>query len=87
MGRCESYGTCSFFQNEMGAMPSMIRRLATLYCNNDKERCARYMIKKKAMQGYTLPEGRRGEELEKILDGLYPNDLARAKEVISQMVI
>lgn len=86
MGECESHKSCSFFMNELGAMPSLVKRLSALYCKNDKERCARYMIKKKVHEGYTLPEGPLGEELENKLQGLYPNDLARAREVISHMV-
>ena len=84
MSRCESSGSCSFFSNEMGDMPSLVRAMKQRYCEKDKEHCARYMIKQMINKGYTLSE-RAVEKLAGELENLYPNDKEKARMIMDQM--
>lgn len=87
MSRCENSGVCSFFQNNMGAMPSLVRRMKEMYCEKEKEHCARYMVKAMVLKGYTLPENADTERMENMLRTLFPNDMVKAREVINSMVL
>ena len=86
MGGCENKDLCSFFQNEMGNKPSLVRTMKHRYCEKDKESCARYMIKSMLFKGYTLPDDHALDQVGRYLVNLYPNDVARAKEIIGMMV-
>ena len=86
MSRCESSGECSFFQNEMGQMPSLVKVMKRRYCDTDKERCARYMIKQKMQKGFTFSDDSVLDEVERDMGQMYPNDMEKATRIIEMMV-
>ena len=86
MSRCESSGSCSFFTNEMGGMPSLVRVMKRQYCETDKEHCARNMVKQMLYQGYTLPDEAELRELENEISGMFPNAHTKARAIIDRMV-
>ena len=86
MSMCESSGECSFFKNEMGQMPSLVKVMKRRYCESDKERCARYMIKQKMHQGYTFTDDSVLDKIEADLGTMYPNDQEKATRIIEMMV-
>jgi hypothetical protein len=69
----------------MDDMPSLVRAMRRRYCESDKEHCARYMIKQMLNRGYTLRDEEALAGFEGDLGNMYPNDLLKAKRIISQM--
>lgn len=86
MERCETTEVCSFFNNKLKAMPSITKRLKQEYCEHNKSSCARYMIKKKLRQGYSVMDEQVLITMEQSLSTMFPNDTAKAEEIIRQMV-
>lgn len=88
MARCENTGICSFYQDTARSKP-MTRALMSMrdkYCKGDKQKCARYLLKKKIFQGYTLPDDHNLDEVGKILMDLRPDDHEHVRRIISLMV-
>jgi len=83
MSECESREHCSFFMNEMGNSPSLVRLMRRRYCDSDKEHCARYMIKSMLYKGYTPKDDGAVSALEHEVNRMYPNDLQKAHDIIS----
>lgn len=67
---CELLEKCIFFNDKMANMPSTSEVIKIRYCREDNSECARYMVCK------TL--GR-----EKVPGDLFPNDLAKARQIIA----
>jgi hypothetical protein len=87
MSRCENTGICSFFQNaKQGAWPEALAEMKDRYCKRDKEGCARYHVKRKIFQGYSLPGDNALDLIGKYLMDLGPEDHDRARQLISLMV-
>ena len=93
MAKCENTYFCSFFQNKMSGMPSVVNMMKQSFCENDKDRCARYMLREKMLKGYTLPEEDSLQSgatfvgnLETLIENLYPNDQEKLKRIIGHLV-
>lgn len=86
MTGCEISGMCSFFDGSSGAMPESTTALRSRYCKGDKLSCARYMVKKKLFEGYSLPGDHALDMVGKYLTELHPEDMQRAKQIIGLMV-
>lgn len=87
MSRCENTGICSFFQNaKQGAWPEPLASMRDRYCKGDKEDCARYHVKKRIFEGYSLPGDNDLDMIGKYLMDLKPDDHERADQIISLMV-
>ncbi len=71
MGECELTAGCIFFNDKMANMPSMTSMMKSVYCQSDPDKCARLMIVKAV--------GR-----EKVPADLFPNQVDKAKEIISR---
>jgi hypothetical protein len=71
MGNCEQLPTCAFYNEKLKDLPGLSEGLKRLYCWNETPNCARFMVLKAI--------GR-----EKIPLDLFPNELERAKTIISQ---
>jgi hypothetical protein len=71
MADCECLAGCIFFNDKMANMPGLTDLYKANLCRGDKTACARYMVFK--------AKGR-----ENVPPDLYPNDTARAKEMIAQ---
>ncbi|HZV81114.1 MAG TPA: hypothetical protein VFF53_02990 [Geobacteraceae bacterium] len=69
MANCELTEKCIFFNDQMPNMPSTAAVYKKIYCDQDFDNCARYMIVK-AM-------GR-----EKVPGDLFPNQKERAENII-----
>ena len=70
MADCELLKTCIFFNDKMQNMPSTAEVIKTRYCRGDYADCARFTIVK------TM--GR-----EKVPQDLFPNQIEKAREIIS----
>ncbi len=84
--RCENRDICCFIQRELDRMSVMADGILRRYCNSDKEGCARYMVKKMIMSGYTLPDDHSLDRVGMLLTDLHPSDTYSAKEMIGLMV-
>lgn len=73
MTECESLKACPFFNDELANMPKMAETIKTNYCRADFVSCARFMVSK-ALGKEFVPRD------------LFPNQSARAKEIISGQV-
>lgn len=69
MADCALIETCIFFNDKMAEMPGMAGLYKQRYCREDNLSCARYTVFKAL--------GR-----ENVPTDLYPNDLARANEIV-----
>jgi len=94
MARCERTEVCSFFQNKMSGLPSVVNMMKQSYCEQDKDRCARYKLKKMIFMGYTLPEedslqsdGTFAGSLVTLVENLYPSDQEKLKRIMSRLVL
>lgn len=86
MSTCDSKEACSFFNNQLGGMKSLISVMKKRYCEADRESCARYRIKSMLNKGYALPDEEALSSVERDLNSMYPNDLPKADKIISMMV-
>jgi hypothetical protein len=66
---CEKLQKCTFFK-KFAYLPKTVATLVQTYCRTDKLKCARYAI---AREGVQPP------------DDLFPNEMERAKEIISSL--
>ena len=94
MARCENTEYCSFFQNKMSGLPSVVNMMKQSYCEQDKDRCARYNLKRLIFKGYTLPDedslkssGIFVGSLEALVENLYPSDQEKLKRIMSRLVL
>jgi len=71
MPDCELLSGCIFFNDRMSNMPSTSNVFKMMYCNDNYEACARYTVRSKA-----------GKEA--VLNDLFPNQMDRAKEILSK---
>jgi hypothetical protein len=70
MPDCEHLTGCVFFaEDSMKGMPKVAQLFRKKYCRGDNSECARYMVFKAGI---------------KIPSNLFPNDIRRAKELISK---
>ena len=69
MARCELIEKCIFFNDKMQGMPSTAATYKKIYCEQDFEKCARFMVAKAL--------GR-----EKVPEDLFPNQKDRAENII-----
>ena len=69
MAHCELTEKCVFFNGHMAGMPSTADMLKNLYCLQDFDKCARYMIVKEL--------GR-----EKVPADLFPNQIEKARSIL-----
>ncbi len=70
MANCELIATCIFFNDKMADLPSAADFLKKKFCVGDNSECGRYVVFKAL--------GR-----EKVPKDLFPNDIERAKALIS----
>lgn len=84
--RCEDRDTCCFIKRELEAMSVVADAILRRYCESDRDRCARYMVKKMIMSGYAVPDDQTLENVGMLLTDLHPSDTDSAKEIIGIMV-
>ncbi len=70
MRECELLSNCIFFNDKMADMPATAEMMKNRLCRGNKLECARYMVSQHL--------GRAKVPLD-----LYPNDIERAKLIIS----
>ena len=70
MVECELLDSCIFFNDKMAEMPATAEMMKNRLCRSNKLGCARYMV----YQHLGRP---------KVPFDLYPNDIERAKLIIS----
>jgi len=71
---CEKTIKCPFYNNKMMvSSPSILNNYKKVYCEGDKNKCARYKVS-------TFLSA------EKVPDNLYPNMIDKANEIIEQQV-
>ncbi len=70
MIECELLGSCIFFNDEMGDMPATAEMMKKRLCRSNKLECARYMVYQQLGRPKVPPD-------------LYPNEVERAKLIIS----
>ena len=70
MAYCELLAGCIFFNDKLTDLPAAADFLKNKFCRGDSSECARYVVYK------TL--GR-----ERVPSDLFPNDISRAKQLIS----
>ena len=70
MAECELLGGCVFFNDKMANIPATAEMMKNRLCRGNKLECARYMVYKKLGRPKVPPD-------------LYPNDVERAKLIIS----
>lgn len=69
MRNCGFISGCLFFNDQMASMPSTSGVFKMMYCNDNFEKCARYMVAT-------------GAGKEAVLDDLFPNQQDRAKQIL-----
>lgn len=69
MSKCELIEKCIFFENQIIEMPSTATAFKQLYCEQNYEKCARYMVAKTI--GF-----------DKVPDDLYPGQRDQAEKII-----
>jgi len=85
-GRCEDKAICCFIQREFELQSVMAHGISSRYCDSDKDKCARYMVKSMIMRGYTLPNEQELDSMGCLLIDLHPSDTDGAMELIGLMV-
>jgi len=85
MSKCEMSDMCSFFNNEIGNLPTLVRAMKRRYCQNDKEHCARYMVRQKVLRTQSLLDSDIHLELESDISSMYPNDHPKAQRIMSRI--
>jgi hypothetical protein len=70
MSECAGLQTCPFFNDKMAGMPAMAAMFKNTYCKTNNEKCARYIVSKVLGPG-------------KAPIDLFPNQIARSKELIN----
>lgn len=70
MADCELLAGCLFFNDKMAGMPTTAELMKDSYCHDNSSECARHMV---------LQELGRS----KVPSDLYPNDIERARLIIS----
>jgi len=85
-GRCEDKAICCFIQREFEFQSVMAHGISSRYCDMDKEKCARYLVKSMIMRGYTLPDDHELDRIGGLLTDLHPSDTESAMELIGLMV-
>ena len=86
MDRCQHFQKCPFFNNKMKNMPSLTQQLQEKYCNDAYNKCARYLVNKMFIEGYTPKDEQAVIEFEKAFDSLFPNNIDKAEKIVSQLV-
>lgn len=84
--RCENRDICCFIQRELEMKSVMADGILRRYCNSDREKCARYMVKKMILAGYSLPDDHSLDRVGMLLTDLHPSDTDSAMEMIGIMV-
>ena len=85
-GACEDKAICCFIQREFGIQSVMAYGISNRYCDRDKDKCARYMVKSMIVRGYTLPDDFELDRVGNLLTDLHPSDTDSAMELIGLMV-
>ncbi len=70
MRECVCLSGCLFFNDKMENMPSMAQMYKEKYCLGNNSQCARYMVLEK-----------KGKD--QVPKNLFPNQVERAKELLS----
>ncbi len=70
MVECELLSSCIFFNDKMADMPATAEMMKNRLCRGNKLECARYMVSQQLGRA-------------KVPHDLYPNDIERAKFIIS----
>jgi len=93
MVRCEFFDSCSFFSEKMKGLPSIVSMMREIFCDTDNQGCARYKLRKKILEGYTLPEDNTlhlGDtfvgNLEAMIENLYPNDHEKLERILMHLI-
>jgi len=93
MVKCEYVDNCSFFNEKMKGLPSVVTMMKEIFCEKDNQGCARYQLRKKILEGYTLPEDdtlHMGEtfvgNLEAMIENLYPNDHEKLQRIMIHLI-
>ena len=71
MANCEYLIHCPFFNDKMADMPATANLYKGSFCQGDNSQCARYMVVR-ALGKLKVPTD------------LFPNDAARAKEILTK---
>lgn len=87
MSRCENRGICSFYDRSSGALSAETLAMLNAYCKSDKEHCARYLVKRKLFDGYTLPGDLNLDKVGRKLEKMIPTEHAMARKLIGRMVM
>lgn len=78
---------CSFYEMRSGMLSAEKVAMLNAYCKSDKEHCARYLVKRKVIEGYFLPGDQKLDKVGKYLENMYPTDHSRARNIIGRMVM
>jgi hypothetical protein len=87
MSRCENRGICSFYDRSSGVLSAETVAMLNAYCKSDKEHCARYLVKRKVFEGFTLPGDLNLDKVGRHLEKMAPTEHARARKIIDRMVM
>jgi len=85
MSRCEMSEMCSFFNNEIGNLPTLVRAMKRRYCQYDKEHCARYMVRQKLLKANSKGDTGELSAFERDISSMYPNDHPKAQRLMSRI--
>lgn len=85
MSVCERREFCGFCNNKLRHMPVIAANLKKLFCYQNKEGCARYMVFQKLRQGYAPPDEGALHAVARQMNNLYPNDTAMARLIIRML--
>lgn len=86
MSACTHLQECPFFNNMMGNMPSIVKALQKIYCAEEFNQCARFLVNQKFIKGYTPRDDSHAREIERAFERLFPNDTDTARKIISELV-
>jgi len=84
--RCENKDICCFVRKELAMVPLMSSGARRRFCKREKEGCARYMVRRMIMDGYTLPDEPAVDRIGGLLVDLHPGDTDSARELMGIMV-
>lgn len=86
MQSCENMDICCYIENVLEGRAAMRRKVMRQYCEGGKSQCARYMVKRKILEGYMLPEDECLDEVGRMLGTLRPTETAKARRMVARMV-
>lgn len=66
-------------------MPTLTKQLQEKYCLNESDKCARFIVNQKFIEGYTPKNDEEAAAIERSFDVLYPSNIDKAEQIIDQL--